>query len=227
MPAEIFHFKQFSLRQDRSPLKVGTDGVLLGSWVNVNPGETAIDIGAGCGLIALMLAQRGCTTVTALEIDPGAVEDARENVANSPWRVEVVQADFAQWIPRRKHDLVISNPPFYNEDLRSPSAARAMARHGEGLTVTSLIRRAPQLLSPEGRLALIAPVNRREEVEMEAALAGLSPTRLTQVVTAPGKAPRRLLWELSLKPSACVKETLMIGSDEYKSLVSPFYLKLS
>ncbi|MCD8395421.1 MAG: methyltransferase [Bacteroidales bacterium] len=227
MPVEQFHFKQFSLRQDRSPLKVGTDGVLLGAWVRVTEGETAIDIGAGCGVISLMLAQRGCSPVTALEIDSGAVEDTQENVANSPWDVQVLQADFAQWLPTRKYDLVISNPPFYNEHLRSPSASRAMARHGEGLTVTSLIRKAPQLLSSEGRLALVTPVNRREEVEMESALAGLSPTRLTQVITAPGKAPRRLLWEISVRPAPCVKETLLIGSEEYKSLVSSFYLKLS
>ncbi|MCC8038142.1 MAG: methyltransferase [Bacteroidales bacterium] len=227
MPVERFHFKQFSLRQDRSPLKVGTDGVLLGGWVNVAEGQSALDIGAGCGLIALMLAQRGCYPVTALEIDPGAVDDARENASRSPWDVDVIQADFAQWQPPRKHDLVVSNPPFYNEDLRSPSAARALARHGEGLTVASLIRKAPLMLSTNGRLALVTPVNRREEVEMQAALAGLSPTRLTQVVTAPGKAPRRILWELSMCPSACVKDSLLIGSEEYKTLVSPFYLKLS
>lgn len=227
MPAELFHFKRFSLRQDRSPLKVGTDGVLLGAWVDVTPGQSALDVGAGCGLIALMLAQRGCTPVTAIEIDHGAVEDAQENVLNSPWEVDVQQADFAQWTPARQYDLVISNPPFYNEDLRSPSASRALARHGEGLTVTTLIRKAPQMLSPEGRLAMVTPFNRRDEVEMEAALAGFSPTRLTEVITAPGKAPRRLLWELSLRPSACVKDTLLIGSDHYKSLVSPFYMKLS
>src|SRR6056297_3070564 len=117
MPANVFHFKQFSVHQDRCAMKVGTDGVLLGAWAgtNIQP-RKILDVGTGTGLIALMMAQRfPDATIQGLEIEPEAAEQAQENVTRSPFaeRVKIEHGDFFNWDTREQYDLIVSNPPFY------------------------------------------------------------------------------------------------------------------
>ena len=126
----MFRFKQFAVRQDRCPMKVGTDGVLLGAWAEVRPGDRRmLDVGTGTGLIALMLAQRSAAWITAVDIDVECATQAAENFAASPWadRLDAVSVAVQRYDPVEKFDLIVSNPPYYVDSLRSPDEGRNTA----------------------------------------------------------------------------------------------------
>ena len=150
----MFRFKHFSVEQNRCAMKVGTDGVLLGAWVPVRDTDRRVlDIGTGTGLIALMLAQRTAgARITALDVDPACAEQARENADASPWggRIETVCAP-VQAFGAEPFDLIVSNPPFYDNSLPSPDAARTTARHTASLPFAELLDAVGRLLAPEGR----------------------------------------------------------------------------
>jgi tRNA1Val (adenine37-N6)-methyltransferase len=143
-----FHFKQFSIRQDRSAFKVGTDGVLLGAWTDVAGVETVLDVGTGTGLLALMLAQRSAARITAIEIDGPSSDQARENTAASPWhnRISIMNTSLQDFRPEGRFDLVISNPPFFQDSLRPPDNDRAISRHDALLTLKELATTVPRLM---------------------------------------------------------------------------------
>ena len=230
---QVFRFKQFSVANRLAAMKVGTDGVLLGAWCGVEGCRTVLDVGTGSGLIALMIAQR-CPEahVTALDIVPEAVAEAAENAAASPWgdRITVMEADFNRAVADRllpRYDLIVSNPPYFTTAIKSPEAARAGARHGAGLGYADILRNASALLNPGGRVALVSPADRENDITLDCSLAGLSVARLTRVYTKPSaQSPSRLLWEISVVPSPLVAETLVIGSPAYNSLLRDFYLAL-
>ena len=145
MSNSYFQFKQFTVFHDRCAMKVGTDGVLLGAWTRTGQGCSILDIGTGTGLIALILAQRiPDARITAVELDREAALQAAENVRNSPWaaRIEVVEADIRQYATRVSHpfDIIVSNPPFFNSSLHSPSEARTQARHTDSLSYAELFQ---------------------------------------------------------------------------------------
>ncbi len=228
---QTFRFKQFEVRNAASAMKVGTDGVLLGSWMTVDEGASVLDIGAGCGLISLMAAQRGAARVYGVEIDEAAADEAAFNVAASPWadRVVIVHNDFFVESDRmradgRRFDLVVSNPPFFSGGVCSPDLSRSMARHGVSLDFPQLIASAADLLESDGHLALVSPVDRKDDIELAVALSRLHICRLCSVATKPGAAPIRLLWDIVRTPSAVIADSLAIGSPEYRMLTSPFYL---
>lgn len=232
-----FSFRQFDISQSNASMKVGTDGVLLGAWAcdGFTPARVA-DIGTGTGLIALMCAQRfPDARITAIDIHTPSLEDAARNIAASPWhdRIDIIDENFVRWVPDRKFDLIISNPPFFTEALRSPDTARAASRHAGDLSPVSLIERAPDLLTPSGCIAFIAPVALDDEVEWTSTLHKMHPVRHTRVLSKVGKAPLRSLWELSLSPAAIKTDTLAIrGKDgsytrEYLRLTCDFYLHLT
>ena len=230
---QVFRFKRFSVANRLAAMKVGTDGVLLGAWCDVEGCRRVLDVGTGSGLIALMIAQRSPEAlVTGIDIVPDAVAEATDNVACSTWsdRVSIIGADFnlaAVDGTLARYDLIVSNPPYFTTDIKSPDAARAAARHGDGLTFADIIRTAPSLLAPDGRIALVSPYDREADIMLDAELAGLSVSRLTRVFTKPtSQSPSRLLWELSLKPSPLIADTLVIGSPDYNSLLRDFYLAL-
>lgn len=183
----MFRFKQFAVRQDRCPMKVGTDGVLLGAWAEVRPGDRRmLDVGTGTGLIALMLAQRSAAWITAVDIDVECATQAAENFAASPWadRLDAVSVAVQRYDPVEKFDLIVSNPPYYVDSLLSPDEGRNTARHAAGLPFGELAAAVVRLLSPGGRFALVLP-----PVEMQrfrsAALGRLYPVRWTEVCSTP------------------------------------------
>lgn len=237
----VFRFKRFEVDDSGSAMKIGTDGVLLGAWTRADGCRTVIDAGCGTGLIGLMMAQRyDDVHVIGVEIDENACEDARRNVDASPWanRIDIVQGDMLAWCP---DDLtgpfcIVSNPPFFTEQLRSPDSARALARHGEGFGVETLIERSAAIMKcDDDTLAFIAPAERDDELQYLFALHRLTPLRVTDVVTREGRQPARRLYQLardSRNATPCGHDILVIRkhtgvySPEYISLTAPFYINL-
>ena len=208
-------------------MKVGTDGVLLGAWVSLRGDErTALDVGTGTGLIALMLAQRSAAlTIQAIDIDPAAAEEAAANFAASPWATRLsARAVSLQDFSGGPFDLIVSNPPFFKASLKAPDAQRRAARHDDTLPPADLIAAAAQLLSPSGRLAVIYPPEEARAFVLEAEAAGLYLSRLTRVISVAGQAPKRHLMEFSRTPGMPAFDDLVIGSPEYLSLTGDFYL---
>lgn len=231
----LFRFKQFEVIQSATPMKVGTDGVLLGAWVGVSGTERRIlDIGTGTGVIALMLAQRTTEAeVWGIDIDP--VKEARQNGNRSQWdaRLHFEQTP-VQVFSADPFDLIVSNPPFFIESLQCPDRGRTLARHAVALPFEELIEAVCRLLKPEGRFALVLPI--AEAARFEA----LSEDRLrvirrTEVRTTPRHPAKRVLLEMAhVASSHTVEPTreLMIGTgehecytEEYRALTRDFYLK--
>lgn len=228
MSNEVFHFKQFSVRQDRCAMKIGTDGVLLGAWCACK-GSRILDIGSGTGLISLMLAQRNSAAhIDAVEIDQNAASQCAQNFADSPWndRLTVHALPLADYYTDTRYDLIVSNPPFYNATLKPEDEARAVARHKDSLPIHQIMQFAATHLSADGRLSLIYPTSYDEEVMTSAVLNGLIPSRICDVITSIRKPAKRRLAEFTLNsnPSSLIRESLLMGSQEHKMLTSEFYL---
>lgn len=233
-----FSFKRFHIDDSRSAMKVGTDGVLLGAWADARGARDILDIGCGCGLVALMMAQRNpAARVTGIEIAPGAAADARENAARSPFaaRVETVEGDALRHdFGGRRFGCIVSNPPFHEEELLPPAAERAAARHtdGGGLTFAALLRVAAALLheSGEARFSVVLPTAAEARFTALAGCHGLYATRRTLVVTRPAKPAKRVLLELGRTPLPHPADTLVLAggdgrrSPQYSALCRDFYL---
>jgi tRNA1Val (adenine37-N6)-methyltransferase len=232
MANDWFQFKQFMIRQDRTPMKVGTDGVLLGAWAGSGWLLNILDVGTGTGLIALMMAQRFTGAhVDAVELDPESASQAAENVAGSPFarRVAVHQADFLTWDPGKKYDLIVCNPPFFKDSLQSPDPGRTVARHEDSMPLADLIRRCNDLLVPGGGLSLILPVGRLPEVAKLAVETGLNLNRILRVRGNPKVAVRRVLihldkqyLEVEMGELTLETETRGLITDEYAALIGGF-----
>ncbi len=231
-----FRFREFLIRQDRSAMKVGTDGVLLGAWADCSHCATAMDVGTGTGLIALMIAQRNPEIrITAIEIDEAAASQAQENIIASPWadRINVVRGDFMEYSPDSglTFDLIVCNPPFFTRSLKNPDTLRATARHDEGLPLALLIGKACSLLSAEGSIALILPADRADEVLGVAIKNGLYLNRRLHVRGNPGAPVKRVLLQWGRTEgiedvSELIIETGVRGvyTEDYRRLTEEFYL---
>lgn len=232
---KVFRFKQFAVLNDRTAMKVGTDGVLLGAWCPVEGATRVLDVGTGCGVIALMAAQRNANAVIdAIDIDAGAIEEASINFANSPWgdRLTAVEADFNDMDSAACYDLIISNPPYFTDSLLPPDSARTLARHSRSLTYRQLIDGAARLLSDEGTLALISPCDAEGEIVEASTFASLPVRKLTRVIPVEDAPPKRTLWLLSRREVPYLEDTLTIAhhdgtfTSQYVSLTGAFYLKM-
>lgn len=170
MPNTFFRFKQFTIHQQNAALKVSTDSCLFGAWVankvvdKKHEVNTVLDIGAGTGLLMLMFAQQCNALIEGIEIDKPSYEQAKENLLASPWanRLQLYFGDVKEFVFDKKYDLIISNPPFYENDLKSDLANRNVAMHDEGLKLDELIRIAEKNLNPEGKFAVLLPYFRAE-----------------------------------------------------------------
>ncbi|MDE5553649.1 MAG: methyltransferase [Muribaculaceae bacterium] len=216
-------------------MKVGTDGVALGSWTDCNGVSHAIDVGCGCGLIALMIAQRCGAKVDAIDIDSGACCDARENIAASPWThlISVTEMDISDYRPSQLADLIISNPPFFAEGEQAHSAERAVARHEGTLNYSTLIDFATKSLTPNGRLAFIYPFGREDEIIYKAEMSHLKLRRICHLQQTTNRKPIRTMFEFHRIDGPIVKETIAIRnvdgqgySSRFSELCKDFYLEL-
>jgi len=193
-------FKQFSVRDDRCAMKVGTDALLLGSWSQVEHAEWVADIGTGSGIVALMAAQRASRArVVGVELEPQATIQANENFGASPFatRIQGVHSsaqDFAlDPANQGKFDVVLSNPPFFTNKPKSPHPEMIMSRHDEALPLKQLLNVAFDLLKNNGRFQLVWPFDRKDELEVEAVQKGFVLDRVTAVCGSIHRDPNRLL----------------------------------
>jgi len=238
----VFRFKRFSVRNNLSAMKVNTDGVLLGAYVRIDDGcRRILDIGTGTGTIALMAAQKAADlfgeadngwNVMGIDIDAPSAAEAAMNFAASPWKDHmscrhVSMQDFAT--EGREYDLIVSNPPYYDNSLTNPDERETAARHSVSLTGRELVQFAAGSLSGEGRLAVILPSDRKRLFLREAASFGLFPCRCIDIRTTARKAPCRFIAELSRKKCEPLEEELTIHdgaafSAAYLTLTQDFYL---
>ncbi|MCG8411025.1 MAG: methyltransferase [Bacteroidales bacterium] len=235
MPNNYFKFKQFTIYQDQCAMKVGTDGVLLGAWANCDYAHKILDIGTGTGLIALMLAQRSEACIDAIEIDEKACKQAADNALRSPWKdqIEVINESLQDWlkIENLKYDLIVSNPPYFQNSMYATDENRTNARHNSTLDLKYLIRAAQLFLDNEGILSVILPYLEGTMFILQAAEQGLFCVRQTNVLPKPGKEPKRLLLEFSKTKKPLVEQEIIIElnkrhqySEAYKNLTRDFYL---
>lgn len=225
-----FRFKQFTVHQQHCAMKVGTDGTLLGAWALATEGSCRIfDIGTGTGLIALMMAQRyPKAQVTAIDIDDGAVRQAKENVSASPFadRINVMKADVLTFKEEEKYDSIVCNPPFFEDSLICPDPQRTEARHTVSLDYRQLMEATFRLLKDDGRFSLIMPSDYRERLESEAHLRGFFLSRVCSIQTTPLKTPKRYMIEFTKQPvSEVITENGILCISPYER--SPWYQQLT
>lgn len=228
-----FEFKQFRIEQQKAAMKVGTDGVLLGAWTPMVDNQRIFDVGTGTGLIALMLAQRSNSMIDAVEIDELACEEAKFNFEQSLWsdQLKVFNGDFQAFanLPNEPYDLIVSNPPFFVNSLKTQNAALSVARHNDMLTFDQLTTGARKLLSSTGRLCVIIPFEACVEFSGCARLAGFYLKQQTAVIPKTGRAPKRVLLEFTVLPGYPITNELVILNEDgyytgdYKKLTAPFY----
>ncbi|MCK9617449.1 MAG: methyltransferase [Lentimicrobiaceae bacterium] len=234
--ATTFHFKQFAVEHDKSTMKVGTDAVLLGAWANVSHAGPILEIGTGCGIISLMLAQRFNALVTAIDIDFLSVQQAIANVVSSKWhqKITVIHTSLQEFTNSQPglFDAVVCNPPFFNQSLKASTYRKNLARHNDNLPPEELFNAVNQLLSPEGLFSVIAPIEIFSLFEQKALLNNFVTTRKTEIIPKEGKRTSRVLLEFSKKKRVSTENHLTIltiddkYTNEYISLTKDFYLFL-
>lgn len=238
MANSYFQFQQFRIEQSGCAMKVGTDGVLLGAWADVNGDDSILDIGTGSGLIALMLAQRNNSAqITGIDIDEGAAKQAMENTEKSKWkgRIEIQQISLQDFTAQHTSQFthVVSNPPFFNNSLKALDKARSTARHTDTLPFSELVKCASLLLKNGGRFSVVLPYESKDEITELGKNNNLNISRITTVFPKDGAMPKRVLIEMK-KAGKCEcandsitleTETRNVLTPEFKELTKDYYLK--
>ena len=234
----MFTFKQFHVNQDRCAMKIGTDGVLLGAWTPlINNPYNILDIGAGTGILSLMLAQRSnAEQIDAIEIDEEAYEQCVENFETSPWgdKLFCFHAGLDEFVdePEDEYDLIISNPPFYAEDFKTDDSQRDRARFQDAMPFEELIQAAALLLSDNGIFSVIIPFKEEERFVAMCKELYLFPLKITRVKGTPtSEIKRSLLAFCRIEQTALIDELVIEISrhnytPEYIELTKEFYLKM-
>ncbi len=248
----VFHFKKFDVCDDRSAMKVGTDGVLLGSATEVSMNNTsALDIGTGCGLVALMLAQRLAQVseafrMTGIDIEEGAAADAAENFRRSPWRIHLCSMNmslkaFEATFPEMNFDLIVSNPPYYDNSLEAPNVKRNVARHTGGalmnipysegvLSYKEILEYAKAHLAEDGSLWLILPADQEKGLLRYARMLRFEEYEILRIKSVARKPPSRIIVAFRKGRTMPVEEELVLLDEkgrrtlEHASLTKDYYL---
>jgi len=241
MSNPYFQFKKFTVWHDKCAMKVGTDGVLLGAWATVFHADnckkiSVLDVGTGTGLIAMIIAQRNENAyIDALDIDNDAFIQAVENVERSPFkgRINVIRKSLFEYSTEKQYDLIVSNPPFFKNSLKCPDEKRSVARHNDSLPLKQFIEHAVTMLSEDGRIALILPMQQSEELDFIIATHRLYVIRRTDVVSVEGLHPKRFMIEVSTRDIAAedkMHNILTLSTKEhertsqYRALTKELYL---
>ena len=233
-----FQFKEFTVQQDQCAMKIGTDSVLLGAWTPLDTNPFAVlDIGAGTGVLSLMLAQRSnAGVIDALEIDEQAYEQCVDNFETSPWadRLFCYHADLAEFVEEieDKYELIISNPPFYSEDYKTNNDQRDLARFTDALPFDHLVDSVSKLLSKDGIFSVVIPFKEEVNFINLASEVKLFPNKILHVKGSDTSEIKRSLLAFSFRESDIKIETLVIETarhqytDDYINLTKDFYLKM-
>ena len=245
MPNDYFSFKQFTIRQDKCAMKVGTDGVLLGVLAPVllddnNLVSNILDIGTGTGLVAIMLAQRclGRAAVIGVEIDSDAATQAIENASKTPWQIDVYNNSIQGFAHecQEKFDLIVSNPPYFINSLKAPDKNRNTARHTDTLSFEDLVGSAEKLLADEGRFTVIIPCSSENDFIEISKGSNLFAESIIRVLPKLGKEAKRsvITFVRDADKNNCNTNVteLVIETEsrhcytaEFKRLTADFYLK--
>ncbi|TGV02827.1 tRNA1(Val) (adenine(37)-N6)-methyltransferase [Flavivirga rizhaonensis] len=238
MSKKPFVFKQFSVNQEQCAMKIGTDSVLLGAWTSVKGNPFSIlDIGAGTGILSLMLAQRShAKVIDAIEIDDDAYEECVDNFEQSPWgdRLFCYHAALEEFVNEidDKYDLIISNPPFYSEDYKTENKQRDIARFQDAMPFDHLIESVSKLLSESGIFSVIIPFKEEDKLVHLASKFNLIPNKTLHIKGTPTSEIKRSLIEFSFSKSDLKIDSLIIESsrhqytENYINLTKDFYLKM-
>jgi tRNA1Val (adenine37-N6)-methyltransferase len=233
----FFQFKQFKVNQDKSAMKVCTDACVLGAWAEVEQAENILDIGAGTGLLSLMAAQRNKSArVTAVELEENAFAQASENVEQSPFssQIRVLHSAIQDFNPDTKFDCIITNPPFFQSDLKSPDPKINQAHHSDSLTFEDLLTAVERLLAPDGIWNVLLPVDEGIIFQNKAEEIGWFTSRKLTLFHQKDRQPFRLL--MSFKHSKPVDNDLLISelfiyeedgktyTNSFKKLLKDYYL---
>jgi tRNA1Val (adenine37-N6)-methyltransferase len=229
-----FNFKKFSIHQNNAAMKIGTDGILIGAWVNISKKFKGLDIGSGTGIITIMLCQRNLNLeLDSIELSQSAVMDAKINIENCNWsnRIKLFHQDLKDFHPDSNYDLIVSNPPYFKKSLQPSNSDRSKARHQNDLKLEDILKFSKQHLTKDGSLNIILPFEQKKEAIEFAKKHGLNAVRECAVYPKPNKAPHRILIEFSrTENKQMIKESLVIEeagrhnySEDYKKLTREFY----
>jgi len=223
----VFHFKKFSVSHSQSTMKVGTDAVLLGAWMSVPENcKNILEIGCGCGVISLMLAQRINAKITGIDIDLPSVVEAQQNAENSPWknRVIFIHEDVQNFVQNttQKFDIIISNPPFFENSLKSPFNSKNISKHDVTLDFETLNNAVDKLLNNDGCFGVILPADAEQKFVEISEKNHLFLTKKTDVYPTPQKKSNRVLMMFEKTEKPCETDRLLIRDNGYTSE----YLKL-
>lgn len=232
-----FHFKQFSLNHHKSTMKVGTDAILLGVWCDVNNAETILDVGTGSGIIALLMATRSKAKVDAVELDLESVREAMINFNNSPYskRLHIFHDDLTNFAESTNHiyDIIISNPPFFSNDLMPDNPSRKAARHIDKLTHENLCKGVSKLLSKNSKFCLVIPKNQSHDFILCADKHNMNLHKQQIIYPKPNTLANRVNLEFRFeKISKVITEEMIIRnengehSEQYKKYTGDFQVKL-
>lgn len=236
MPNTTFAFKQFSIKQDKCAMKVGTDAVLLGAWIIPNGSKKILDIGTGTGILALMLAQKSEAVIEAIDIDIDAFEQASQNVSESKFasKIEVIHTSFQAFVAScsQKYDLVVTNPPYFEQSLKSSIEQRSFARHADYLPFEELLVGVKQVLSQKGKFCLILPTLEAEKFRLLAEKKGFVLSKLLRIKSRADKEQaKRHIMQFEFTPTEFSESTLIIEdgerhqyTDAYKELTKDYYI---
>ncbi|HMP99538.1 MAG TPA: methyltransferase [Cyclobacteriaceae bacterium] len=231
----VFYFKKFEVRHSASSMKVGTDAVLLGAWANTDETKVILDIGTGCGVIALMLAQRTSedAIIDAIDIDEQSCEEAYLNFTTSPWpdKLGVVHTSLQNFHSEKHYDLIVSNPPYFTNSYKPERLTRIHARHTTQLDALTLISAVKKLLHKAGKFCVVLPFTEGLEFSSLCRANGLYCTRKFSVRGRTHKPIERWLLEFQFEEKEVEQGEIIIHdvgdawAASYRALTKDFYLK--
>jgi len=239
MSNTYFQLKQFTIHQERCAMKVCTDACLFGAWIAEKVGRwqmtvgSVLDIGAGTGLLSLMLAQKTTATIDAIELDEHAAEQAAENFESSDWkeRLQVITGDARMVNLGRKYDLIISNPPFFENDLKSINSQRNLALHGEELSLSELISIIKKNIAAQGKFAVLLPWHRKDAFEKLCVAEGFFLEENVSVKQTPAHSYFRSMFLFSTSEVPVKRSEMIIRNEDqytpaFSAVLKDYYLKL-
>ena len=228
-----FSFKQFTIQQNLCAMKVTTDACLLGAMVNASGANRVLDIGAGSGLLSLMIAQKFSCPISAVELDNAACKQAQINFDNSPWsdRIQLHQLSIQAFSAssKQRFDCIVTNPPFFDSSLKCPDKKRNLARHTDSLRFDELASAIKLLLTPEGKSWTLLPVISSQQFQVQATNNGLHIEKIIQIRSTVRHQPHRHILVAGKQNNPVKEELLTIHGEtagysaDVEKIMHPFY----